>query len=85
MQQPMRNLAIARGLEQDHDIDVEKAWFGFCAHDGNANVTEHWEKWQNLLSESLLAPSIPASEIVRAGEAEGLREWAAWMRAKYRL
>ena len=85
MQQPMRNLAIARGLEQDQDIDVEKAWFGLCAHDENADVAEHWEEWQSLLPERALAPSIPASEIVRAGEAEGLQEWAAWMRTRYQL
>ena len=85
MQQPMRNLAIARGLEQDQDIDVEKAWFGLCSHDENSNVAEHWKGWKNLLTESTLAPSILASEIVRVGEAAGLREWAGWMRAKYRL
>ena len=85
MQQPMRNLAIARGLEQDQDINVEKAWFGLCAHDENENVAEHWEGWKNLLAESTLAPSIPASEIIRVGEAEGLQEWAAWMRKRYRL
>ena len=85
MQQPMRNLAIARGLEQDQEIDVEKAWFGLCAHDENTNVAGHWEEWKNLLAGSTLAPSIPASEIVRVGEAEGLQEWAAWMRKRYRL
>ena len=85
MQQPMRNLAIARGLEQAQDIDVEKAWFGLCAHDENKNVAEHWEGWKNLLGGGTLAPSIPASEIVRVGEAEGLQEWAAWMRKRYRL
>ena len=85
MQQPMRNLAIAKGLEQDKDVDVEKAWFGLCGHDDNTSVLEHWEEWQSLVSESILAPLIPASEIVRAGEAEGLQEWAAWMRGKYRL
>ena len=85
MQQPMRNLAIARGLEQDQDIDVDQAWFGLCAHDENTNVAEHWEEWKSLLAESTLAPTIPSSEIVRVGEAAGLHDWAAWMRAKYRL
>ncbi len=33
MNQPMRNLAIARGLEQEGA--VEKAWFALCAHDNN--------------------------------------------------
>ena len=85
MQQPMRNLAIAKGLEQDQGSEVEQAWFGLCAHDENESVAEHWEEWRRLLSGSSFAPSIPASEIVRAGEAEGLLEWAAWMRARYRL
>ena len=33
MQQPMRNYAIARSLEQE-DL-VERAWFALCAHDAN--------------------------------------------------
>ena len=85
MQQPMRNLAIAKGLEQDQSIDVEKAWFGLCVHDENANVAEHWQEWRNLLPENIPAPSLAASEVVGAGEAEGLQEWADWMRARYRL
>ena len=85
MQQPMRNLAIARGLEQEQDCAVEKAWFALCAHDDNAEVAEHWAHWKSLLPEPSMAPSLPASEIVRAGESEGFTEWAAWMRDRYRL
>ncbi len=39
MQKPMRNLAIARGLEQEDT--VERAWFALCSHDGNPAVAEH--------------------------------------------
>ena len=85
MQQPMRNLAIARGLEQDQDSAVERAWFVLCAHDGNGEVAEHWTSWKSLLPDPSMAPSLPASEIVCAGEDEGLTEWAAWMRDRYRL
>ena len=85
MQQPMRNLAIARGLEQDQGSGVAQAWFGLCAHEKNESVSEHWEEWRSLFSDRSLAPSIPASEIVRTGEAAGLLEWAAWMQARYRL
>ena len=85
MQQPMRNLAIARGLEQDPDFAVEKAWFGLCAHGDNSEVTEHWKNWKRLLPDPSVAPSLPASEVVSAGEAAGFLEWAGWMRGRYRL
>ena len=85
MQQPMRNLAIARGLEQDRDSEVEKAWFALCAHDGNPDAAEHWERWKRLLPDASMAPVLSASDIVRVGEDEGYVDWAAWMRDRYRL
>ena len=85
MQQPMRNLAIARGLVQDSRYAVEKAWFVLCAHDGNPKVAEHWESWKRLLPDASMAPVLSASHVVRAGEDEGLVDWAIWMRDRYRL
>ena len=85
MQQPMRNLAIARGLEQDPTSAVEQAWFGLCAHDDNPDIATHWERWGSLLPDEAMAPALPASEVVRVGEEEGFVEWAAWMRDRYRL
>ena len=85
MQQPMRNLAIAVGLEQDPHASIEKAWFGLCAHDDNPDVAGHWESWTRLLTEPSLAPKIPASAVVSAGEKEGHQDWAAWMRNRYRI
>ena len=85
MQQPMRNLAVAVGLEQDPHASIEKAWFGLCAHVDNPDVAGHWESWTRLLTEPSLAPKIPASVVVSAGEKEGLQDWAAWMRNRYRL
>ena len=85
MQQPMRNLAIARGLEQDRDSGVDIAWFGLCAHDGNGQAAGHWKEWRSLLPEGTPAPYIPASDIVSAGETAGHTDWAGWMRARYRL
>ena len=82
MQQPMRNLAIARGLEQDKNYAVEKAWFGLCAHDGNLDAAEHWKR---LLPDPSVAPALPASEVVRVGKDEGLVDWADWMRSRYQL
>ena len=32
-----------------------------------------------------MAPSLKASAVIDAGEAEGYGEWAAWMRERYRL
>ena len=85
MQQPMRNLAIARGLEQDSKFAVSKAWFALCAHDDNQDAAEHWENWKRLLPDASMAPVLSASDVIRAGEDEGLVDWAAWMRDRYRL
>ena len=62
MQQPMRNLAIAQGLEQE-DM-VERAWFALCTHDASPDIAAHWENWKRLLAEPFMAPSLPASEVV---------------------
>ena len=83
MQQPMRNYAITRGLEQE-DI-VERAWFALCAHEANPDIAEHWETWKHLLPDPSMAPFLPASEVVSAGESCGLKDWATYMRSRYRL
>ena len=83
MQQPMRNLAIAKGLEQE-DM-VEKAWFALCAHDDNPDIFRHWVDWKNLLPDPSMAPYLPASEVINIGEADGLKGWATYMRDRYRL
>lgn len=85
MQQPMRNLAVARGLELDGEGGVDKAWFALCSHDDNPDAAWHWKDWNRLLGDQTMAPSLPASEVVRAGEASGFGEWAACMRERYRL
>ena len=82
-QQPMRNLAIARGLEQDGA--VAKAWFVLCAHDDNTDVAAHWQEWRALLPDPAMAPSIPATEVIRVGAAEGHKAWAEWMCERYKL
>ena len=82
-QQPMRNLAIALGLEQDGA--VAKAWFVLCAHDDNPDVEARWQAWRAMLPDPALAPSLPATEIIRIGAAEGHEDWATWMYDRYRL
>ena len=82
-QQPMRNLAIARALEQEET--VAQAWFALCAHDHNPDVNGHWEAWRALLPDPGMALSLPVSAVIRAGEAEGYGAWAQWMRQRYRL
>ena len=82
-QQPMRNLAIARALEQEGMVD--EAWFVLCVHDDNLDVPGHWKAWAELLPDREMAPSLPASKVIDAGEAEGYGAWAAWMRDRYRL
>ena len=83
MQQPMRNLAIAQGLVQDGTL--HQAWFALCAHDANPDIAALWSDWSHLLPEPSMAPVLPASAIVSAGEAEGLKRWAAYMRERYQL
>ena len=85
MNQPMRNLAIARGLEQDEGWDIDRAWFVLCAHDDNPKIPELWREWQLLLPDQSMSPSLPASQVVNAGEAEGFTGWARWMRKRYLL
>ena len=57
-QQPMRNLAIARALEQEGMVD--EAWFVLCAHDGNPDVPGHWGAWKGILPDPGMAPSLTA-------------------------
>ena len=40
----MRNLAVARGLERDEGLEIAKAWFILCAHDGNPDIDGHWRE-----------------------------------------
>ncbi len=82
-QQPMRNLALARALEQEGV--VERAWFGLCAHDDNPDVAGHWDGWRGLLRDPAEAPALPASAVVAAGRAAGHGGWADWMEARYWL
>lgn len=82
-QQPMRNLAIARGLEQEGTL--AKAWYGLCAHDANPDVATHWDSWRSLLPDPAMAPILPASTLLTAGRASGLAEWADWMADRYHL
>lgn len=82
-QQPMRNLAIARALEQEGMADA--AWFVLCAHDDNPDVAGHWNAWAELLPDPNMAPLLPASAVIDAGDAEGYGAWATWMRERYRL
>lgn len=82
-QQPMRNLAIAKGLEQNGS--VEAAWFVLCVHDHNPNALKRWDEWKKILPDPDMAPILLASEVVSAGEEEGLVRWATWMRERYQL
>ncbi len=79
-QQPMRNLALARALEQEGTVG--RAWFGLCAHDGNPDVARHWEGWRGLLGDGTEAPMLAASEVIAAGREAGHVAWADWMGAR---
>ena len=83
MQQPMRNLAIAWGIEQEGI--AEEAWYILCAHDDNRDIARHWNVWQQLLGSATMVPFLPASDVINAGEEDGLGHWAEYMRARYRL
>ncbi len=83
MNQPMRNLAIAFGLEQTNM--VQRAWYGLCAHDDNTIIRRLWGDWQSMLPSVApgVAPFLPTSEVIRVGEAEGMAKWADYMRNRY--
>ena len=83
MQQPMRNLAIAQGMVQE-DM-VQKAWYILCAHDSNPDIAGHWQAWQQILGEATSAQFLPASEVVKVGEADGLADWSRYIRERYQL
>ena len=72
-----RNLAVARGLEQGAELGIARAWFVLCGHDGNPDIDGHWREWLRILPNPAMAPFLPASEVVDAGEAEGFTGWAA--------
>ena len=61
------------------------AWFVLCARDRNLDVYGHWQAWKDILPDPKMAPFLPASAVIEAGEAEGYGAWAAWMRERYRL
>ena len=82
-QQPMRNLAIAHGLQQEGL--VANAWLALCRHDDNPDVAAHWEAWQAMLPDQAAAPCLRASTIVQAGLEDGHEDWATWMCSRYRL
>lgn len=82
-QQPMRNLALARALEQAGRAG--RAWFGLCAHDRNPDVAAHWAAWRALLAEPAEAWTLPALAVLAAGREAGHGAWAAWMAERYQL
>jgi hypothetical protein len=83
LQQPMRNLALARALEEAGV--VTRAWYGLCPHDQNPDVRPHWAAWAGVLPPGVPAPVFPASDVLAAGCDAGHTDWAAWMAARYRL
>ena len=56
MQLPIRNLAVARGLEQDGGSGITTAWFVLCVHDANPDIAGQWRKWQRILSGQIHGP-----------------------------
>ena len=70
---------------QDELWALERACFVLRVHEGNPEIVEQWEAWRTLLPEPDMALLLPALEVVRAGEAEGLAARAAWVRKRYRL
>ena len=75
----------AFSVEQDENSVVSRAWFALCPHDENAEIAEHWGDWWALLPDPAMTPVLAASDIMRAGEAEGHSDWAARMRDRYVL
>jgi hypothetical protein len=78
MQQPMRQLAMARGLEQA-GLDDE-AWNGLIHHDDNPDVPGPWDTLSAASSTHRLFRT-PASALLKFSPTHH----GAWMRSRYRL
>lgn len=82
-QQPMRQYALALGLEQAGL--AEEAWLVLVHHDDNPDIPRHWAAWTTLVRPEARIARLPASALLHAGRAAGLEPWAAWMADRYRL
>lgn len=82
-QQPMRQYALALGLEQEGFAD--EAWLLLAHHDHNPDVPDHWRTWTSLVRSDARTGRLKATEILEAGRQSGLVDWAAWMLDRYRL
>jgi len=82
-QQPMRQYALALGLEQAEFAD--EAWLLLVHHDDNPDVPHHWEEWMALTQPEARIARLPASAILDAGRTVGLEDWANWMAGRYCL
>ena len=81
----MRNLVIARVLKQESECAVGKPCLALFMQDDNYKASEQLKRLKRFLPNASMAPVFSASDVVRAGEIEGLADWAAWIRNPYRL
>ncbi len=82
-QQPMRQHALALGLEQAGLAD--EAWLVLVHHDDNPDVPAHWSEWTSLTRPNARIGRLRATDLLRAGQTGGLGDWAQWMADRYRL
>jgi hypothetical protein len=78
LQQPVRQLALARGLEQASAVG--RAWNGLVHHDDNPDVVPPWQTFTGVVRSRRLFRA-PASTLLDFVP----EQHAAWMRARYRL
>lgn len=78
LQQPLRQFALARGLEQAGV--VEQAWNGLVHHDDNPDVAPPWERFADAAASDRLFRAPASSLLVSAPTA-----YAEWMSSRYRL
>lgn len=82
-QQPMRQYALALGLEQEGLAD--EAWLMLVHHDDNPDVPERWDTWTALARPDARIGRLKATQVLEAGRQGGRGDWASWMVDRYRL
>jgi hypothetical protein len=81
MNQPMRNVALARALRDADEVD--RVGYALCGHDGNLSIWRRWREVQCVfgVDTSVVLAELPASVVVSLHAPHD----AEWLRSRYNL
>lgn len=82
-QQPMRQYALALGLEQAGITD--EAYLLLVHHDDNPDVPRAWAAWTALTHPDARIARLPASHLLHSSRPPHLDGWARYIADRYRL